>query len=61
MGKRGAYMKLIISMQDGSVEMLSINRIACMEFGDTAIAILDSITDETKIYLYKGIRSIVIA
>ena len=54
-------MKLIISMQDGSVEMLSINRIACIEFGDTAIAILDSITDETKIYLYKGIRSIVIA
>lgn len=54
-------MKLIISMQDGRVNMISVNRIQSIVFEIDCIAIKDSITNEFTTYLYSEIRSMVIA
>lgn len=53
-------MKLIISMQDGSVYMLSVNQITDIEFGASLIKVV-RIASEPEIYFYKDIRSMVIA
>lgn len=54
-------MKLIISMLDGRINMISVNRIKSMVFEADGIAIKDSITNEFTAYLYSEIRSMVIA
>lgn len=53
-------MKLIISMQDGSLYMLSVSQITDLVFGATELKVW-RITGEQEIYLYMDIKSIVIA
>ena len=52
-------MKLIISLQDGSLYVLSVSQITDIEFSDSFIKVA-RITSEPEIYFYKDIRSIVI-
>lgn len=53
-------MKMIISLQDGSVYMLSLNQIYNIEFCASFVKIV-RVAHETELYFYKDIKSIVIA
>lgn len=61
-------MKLIISLQDGRVNMISVSMIEKITFGDTGITVYMFPEDhggvcsrDTQIIHYRDIRSIVIA
>lgn len=53
-------MKLIIFMQDGSVDMISVNQITNIVFCASLIKIF-RIAREPKTYFYKDIKSMIIA
>ena len=54
-------MKLIISLQDGSVQMVSVNQLDRISFSEKAIIIFSAFRDEPIEYNWVDIRSIVIA
>lgn len=53
-------MKLIISMYDGSIYMLSANQITDIEFGASVINV-HRISGDPEIFFYADIKSIVIS
>ena len=54
-------MKLIISMQDGRVNMISVNRIEQIYFNSDSISIIDAFEETAEVIYYSDIRSIVIS
>ena len=54
-------MKLIISLMDGTVTMVSVSRIECIEFKATTVHIIDEVTGREDAYYYKDIRSMIMA
>ena len=54
-------MKLIISLQDGSVQMVSVNQLDRISFNEKAIIIHSAFKAEPIEYNWVDIRSIVIA
>lgn len=54
-------MKLIISMQDGSVQMVSVNQLDRISFNEKSIIIISAFRTEAIEYNWVDIRSIVIA